>query len=1032
MYLHEVSSSSTECCDNNVSERCKFLCTGNPTTKYFEDNVECAEDHIKFIFCNVKKLKILDDLEEGFKALPETKKLDVIWNNFSTELEKLLSDQNLVGDVTIVQLFLNIRQYLLTDVVKAVDEATHQQFNGILQNIVNFNPTNLKKIIEQMGSPKLFRNVTRLQGIYWKAHGNELLLQHEAGINAMIEIVVNWSTMISEQIRMFLQGITLKDIFQLLMSMFNNILSEACHTGMKFSIEKTFLSYFLNPPSAVFGNLDEWVSGLLEYSCKITGMFSQHIEKYIEINIINAISNLKKYFAREDAMKIIVKKMNDVMIIAKNWNRQQLKNVGKLIEILDTDEINNMDPSNLTKFISDAAEKYLANETQFTSMYTNVAEQVTVWPDELVSIVSNLINKTHSLIPENFIIKPMEQILNETGFQEWQEKQNDFIYDKVKFLEDFPNFSEKNSEKLNSIVKAFLSSDAARMIKRSLYTTIPLVGYTIAIGEPIGRYLIKVYKEESKSVKFRSFGNFIDALTKHDFEKEVVNDIIGNLDGLKKLYPPHPKQLKTITTLQKIFHEIGKTNTKENVWSTGPSKKELSSVKEIVNVVRDRKRQQMTAYPIDALGAIIKVLGKDWKEEDVLGILSRMKSHWDEKKISITILTDFKVEALANFLQSFILKEISQMKSGWNSPIFKKLAELLKMDSDDIHSRAEYVYQSLRNANGGTLDAMGLDIMGTVISGMSPDKIKAISNETLLINMNGFGEIADIPQENFMAILKDGEKIVKKNIERWSNITKSIIERALKTLNGTEIVSLGTDYYKMLFQYFASLGDVSSSHGKILSDSLKRNFRIDINSSPVNTYRKLALLVAVATPRDVKALNKEVLNCVQNWIAGISNETSRFSYVFEQRLDDALLKGKIFPNETELRRVMRIVRDFIGDDYKSIEIEPFRKLLDLVKWGSNKTEILLGKGAEYLVSSPNSTEFYHYLDNLSKSLTSEFIHRKTTESFQMVISMLNKMGNIMNELGKTWNDVFLQKMYSIVGEIVKEIQDPRTDVKKQQ
>lgn len=970
-----------------------FVCTDPLTLSgSFANNIMCAAARIKLMACNLKRIKSLSGIIDDLSNPNPRSLLEKKWKRLPGNLKTLLSNKELFGNVTVKDLD-SLNQDLLSS-LKSVGGMTDTQFKGMMSRLEDFNPDNLNSLFDKVNVSIIYANISGLGAMYW----NKLQLKvmtatvyKRFGMRAE-----NWTSIQLGKLGTIVAALPTKDLSRISPRVFNDNLEKLC--GVDFSIEQKL--GLLKPAYILFGDVDNWSAQVIERMCQFVSGLSAESIKYINSSeIARAVGSLQKHIVRKDVRSVVLRKIKEAWGEVSKWNTEQVSNIGTLVNEMDASDIEEMQPDQLIQYFKQVSMPLL-DKVQMAALYDKVrATFRNDWPDEILQGRGNFLEKLSLIDLEHMTENSIMPFLEKTKFVEWSLEQADFLLRRVQQFRRFPTLSKNDIRNMNSVVKAFLTSDVARLSRRELYNSFPLFGYSMGIGEPVIRYFIKIYKMESRYGEIKSLGRFATALTRYDLEREVIRDILANLDALKYFYF---KQAPTLELLQKVFIKIGRIDTRKEVMDNAAGSWEsVTTIKQMMALHRALSRRQLVSYPLHALASVIEVFGQTdtWKRRQILGIITSMKRYWYEHNMKISDLTELDIEALGQFVQGFTVQELERIPGEAKVVALRKLGQYTGLPADKLKARAQFAFEFMKNISGGVFNSRGLKVMGNLVAGLTVEQLKEINPDFLLSNLFAFVDVKEMPTQNLRVIFDIVKKTTGTNLTTWSADQWRKIGRAIQTLNPDEIKSIRIDAFKLVIDVFGSLKNLSDNQINALFPKIKLAFGDDVSQWTDETFRKLGSLINRLNPNDVAKINEEVIRNLASYF-GNTSSVVQFQQAFAKRFIEVVLKNNMTNlNTTMVKRLGKILLGFTDNELKKIRITSADILSELGKndWSSPQIKILVDKALAYIASSPLDTELYYYLGNIAKGLTPENIRAMPNESFRLAAGMFGKLRGLTEE-----------------------------------
>ena len=964
-----------DCC-MEVETMCKFLCK-DPLSGSFIDNVACAAERIKLLRCNVNGgslANIIDGLSDS---------LEQKWYNISENLRILISDKKHFGDISIKELE-DLQQELLSH-LKTLSGMTSEQFSGIMYRLKDFKLDNLESFFDKVDTSIIFANITELGVMSWNKL--QLKIVSETAYKEFGEKIESWTSTQLKNLGNLLAGIPSIKLAEISPKAFNESLQDLCNVKLSFQQKLTML----NPAIKVFGNVMGWDETTIKRMCQfLVGLTAQNFKYIKPSEIIGSIDALQKYIVQKEIRDVILKKVKESWGDISQWSTQQIANIGTLVNDIDVSDIQKLNRDQLEQFLGEVDVKIL-DKVQLAALFEKIpATFQDNWPDEILNKGGALLQSIKVLDLDDIHKNSIVPFLKRTKDADWTQEQAEILFNKVSDL-GLSTLSKDDVVNLNSIVKAFLSSDVAKLSRKAIFTGMHELAFTSGIAGPVIRHFIRVYREENKNGNIKTLGQFAEALTRYDLEKETIDDILGNLDALKYIFFDKAQNLEL---LKKVLIKFRELRQKDNEQENGLDQV-FKNINKIGNVSHALSRQQLLTYPAHALESVIEILGESdmWGRRQVLAVIEQLKTYWEEHKKTISDLNEFDVETLGKFVQGFTIKELDKIPNDVQKVVWQKLGEFTGLAEDKLQSRAMIAYENLKKMNGGVFNSTSVKIMGNLLAGLSADTIKEIDPDVVVSNLYAFVNIKEMPLENLRVIVDIVKNATGTDLQEWKVDQWRKLRGALKTLNVDELNSINNESFKLLIDLFGSFDNLTDSQINATMAKIKEVFG-DVPKWSVEVFKKIGGFINTLRHNDIEKINTAILKNVIDYLGHAKNQSIKFQEALAKRFIEVILNNDISNlNITMIKRMGTILEGFDVNDLKKINISTIDILAELgnrENWSAAQLEVLINSAKEFMTSSSDS-EKYLYIQNIARGLSVGDINAIPGESFKIAAGMFGKI-----------------------------------------
>lgn len=986
----------SNCC-SKVEDKCRFICSNTLSNNgSLYDNVMCASSQIQYFSC---KLNI--DMSGGMNLASVvdnvTNTVEKNWSNINDTLKILMSNKELFSKLTIKQLS-ELPQDILVR-LKSLPGMTEGQFNGILHNLNNFTPDDLKMFLDKVDTAIIFSNLTALSKDFW----NKIQLQliAETALKEFGSHLQNWTSKEIGSIGNFVSGLPSVELLQLSSKTFEQSLEKLCNVEL-FHVQQKIA--MLTPAMKLFGTVDNWNDIVITRMCQF--LMSLSVEDMLMIKakeIIGSLSALQKYIneSQKDVREVILTKIQEVWGEVSKWTVEQITSVGNLINGINVTDIESLNMEQILGFIQSVDEGVL-DKVQLAALSEKLSSvAMENWPSGLIEKVGQLFGNLAEVIENQPLVLTKLTIipfLEATKGIEWTQKQARMLLNKIKEMEKSSKLSAEDMKNMGSIMKAMTSGEIAKMARDNLFKNLPNIAMVTGLGEPVLRFIIKVHKEETRNNGgIRSLGNFVMALTRYDMEGLVIDNILSNLDAYKQMYFNEVQNLQMIEKLEKVLGKIkqdGNSDSTQHPWG-------YDNVVKMGNVPSVLTKTQFLDYPMNALESVIELLGKDdrWKADEVFSVMKRMKTYWSKNNRKFSDLKEFDIEMLGKFVQGFMIQDIWTMTKEVQLLVWKKLGEFSGLSAEKLKTRANAAYETLKNLadKDGLFNQNTILTMGNLLAGLTKDTFMEINPELIKNNLNKLVDIPDMPAENLRAIFEIVKNKAGVSIDQWTADQWRRFGKALQTLNIEEILAISADSFRYVIDLLGTFDGWTDEQINAVMAKVKNVFGQDVSKWSFKTFSKLGTFINHLGSGDLEKINANILVDVVDLFEHASNTTVK---ALAGRIMNEVLKNDITNlNITIIKSIRNILEGFDANVLQNIDFNSPDILSEFGKvenWSSSQLRVLLSKADEYMKNS-NDPENFLYLGNLAKGMTADMIQQMSAESFRIAAGVLGKINGFTKE-----------------------------------
>uniref|UniRef100_A0A7M5V9F0 Uncharacterized protein n=2 Tax=Clytia hemisphaerica TaxID=252671 RepID=A0A7M5V9F0_9CNID len=831
--------------------------------------------------------------------------------------------------------------------------------------------------------------------------------------------VEQWSSDNLKNLGRFLSGLPTKVFSKFSDEAFKESLQDFCDASLP--TEKK--SKLIATAERVFGDKNTWNSTTIGKLCNlIEALTPQEFLILKAKEVEKSLNSLSQRFLTKEQKEVVLKKLKENWGKFSAWSKVNLSKAKDFLEGLDVEDFKELDKDKIKEILDSGRIKFM-NKVQQSAFYEEIIKQhgpPEDWPESILSNGLELIQSVSVEDLQKIKAKAKASLIAalEKGQEmDWSRDQAEFLLELVEDEEALATFTKEKVVQFGYLLKAFSQSDAGKISKKVLYAAFPELLVVKGIGEPVLRYFIKVYKEESSKGEIKNLGQFAKALTRYEIEQQDIEDILENL---QKLSGTDFDETQAAELLIKIRKELGNMeqsdHTDADILPWG-----FQNIRKIGQVIVALTRKEALKFPFKGIENTYEELGKHdgWKRRVVLAFVKRMKENWTQQNITLNDLKEVDIEVLGKFVQGLTMDDLNELSDDVQLVAFKQLGKYTGLPEDKLKSRANLAYKYFEKQRSGSLTSNDLQMMGNLLPGLSPDLLNTLDEQNVVEHLQKFAQsTSKEKQEVLLRKLKShfGQSDVAKWTASQWNKALPLVNKMSSTL---ELRLMNNEVFQEMLNELGRIKSWSKDQTDVLLNKAKNLFGKDISSWDSKIVHKIGSIFTSLASEDIPKMSKQ----------------------FFENLNVDVLDGKNFSASLKKLMSKQFLKEFTGDDVtkltskmmqrfhfliSGLDVEDLKKLSltsdDVLEtlssvsdWSEDQLEVLGEKAKPYINSFFNVEERAVFFNQLVKGLPLDDIKKMTTAVFNQAIS---KVGS-MDGLNKDQKQALMGKAKTVWGGVEK-------------